>query len=110
LADVLRNGDYATWRRLRPLVESADVDGQLRTTIFNAFRGKQDQRIADEMLEMALEASAASLERRARMAAREEGAGSEIDWTPVFIIRGVFEDLQEPPLRELVLASKEALQ
>ena len=110
LAGVLPDGDYATWRRLRPLVESRDIDGRLRTAIFKAFRGKQDQRIADEMLAMALEASAASLERRARMAQREEGAGEQIDWTPVFIIRDVFADLQQPPLRELILASEGALQ
>lgn len=102
-------GDYATWMRIRPLLESESLDPRARGVLFEAFIDNADVRIAEEMLSMALAWSATNQREliETDLATRPEVWGQ---WSSVILLRAFFERLSAPPLRELIGSSDGAMQ
>lgn len=110
IARSLPPGDYATWSRLRPLLEDEAVHRQVRWVLFQAFIEAPDARMADEMLSMALRWSQANIEARAAHGPgegwdRESDNRSSVALLHIFVAR-----LGQPPLRELIGHREGALQ
>ena len=107
LGRAIEQGDYAAWERVRPVIESESAAARVRSALVWVFAEKADERIAGEMLSMAIGWSEEIEAQRAE-------AGEEADeaWqsaAAATLLTNFLYRLPDTPLGEFVPADERAL-